>query len=37
MNDTVFQMFKDVFSLGITTQQLNQLHLLEVDKEEKQQ
>lgn len=31
-DDTTFEMFKDIFSLGITTEQLNQIHLLEVDK-----
>jgi len=36
-DDTAFEMFKDIFSLGITTEQLNQLHFLEVDKKEKQQ
>jgi hypothetical protein len=36
-DDTTFEMFKDIFSLGITTEQLNQLHSFEVDKKEKQQ
>ena len=25
MNDSIFEMFKDVFSLGVRTEQLNQL------------
>ena len=36
-DDTTFEMFKDIFSLGITTEQMNQLHFLEVANEKEKQ
>lgn len=36
-DDTTFEMFRDIFSLGITTEQLNQLHFLEVANEKEKQ
>ena len=37
IDDTTFKMFKDIFSLSITTEQLDQLHFLEVANEKEKQ